>query len=305
LKDAATARDELAKARTKYADQTRKLQAEGSNFKKQYDELKANHEERDDNRVALEQERTARQKRERLTMENKALQRKIASDNTTHSKERDASKESNETLSTQVKDFEVQVSSLQKQLSGMRQTLDVIAGRNKELVAMNDKLEIYSNDLQMVNKIKGELRTSIELCESLKARNRDLSAKEEHFHYLEVIQKDKEKADKRCEKLQETVENFEVRIQDLLDELEVKKPLVQKAVDIRMRFLAQAKSITPGLRKVIDCEASLRTSKPSNNSNQGFRRDVNTIIANLKSHYRRHGEKAEELPRVIEGLQLF
>lgn len=255
LKNANAARNEMAKVKTKHAEHTKKLQTQASDYKKKYDTLQASYKgEMQGHTIAVEEAREVRKEHQKLLVENKGLRKKVASKLEEHTEELDGLKDAKKMLESRVLMLEIQVKSLEEDIEEVGKILTLkiqrnaeLAGRNHELAEKNVKLEAYSADLKACNEFKADLETDKTWRELSPAQKTDhepdglmCSNEVEAIYKAEAA---------RYAQLQEQNIELMKQLTKLEEELELKAPLVEKAIDIRMRFAVQARKVLFGETK--------------------------------------------------------
>jgi chromosome segregation ATPase len=221
-KIAAKAQSDLVKERKKHVEQNEKLHRLASNFTTQYETFKAGHEKKHEGKqLVLEETNVNKEEDNKSTAEIKSLQQKLLIDRKTYAKEKEAWEEKHDFLA-RIRDLGTEISSLEIE---HRQTLGAADRRNADLFLLNSKLELELNNLKKQKKTKKKPTLKIEGYESI--------AEMYHRNYHQL--------NRQWGSLHEELAEIKEDLVEAQLEMVKIQPLLQKAVDARMCFLAQAK----------------------------------------------------------------
>lgn len=354
-RDVSKLKKEMAELATKAAEVTKKLQAEVSGLNKNRNAMQAKHEKErgEDHAASFENTRTMCEEAERLILENRDFKKMLD--------------QAEENLSNKSGDSKENAALFQNEPEEKIPASPSTIERNGELDATNLNSESDSEDARSIHQLKEDLKAVIDRCKILEeARERCVNARAERTDYVDDRERTLKRAAYANGKLLEEVRYLDIKVKDLEEDISNNKPLVQIAVHIRMRFLAQARGIIiensadrenalfrlgkaaahrsngkvdeamfmsglvedadrweqvfvelygkrpghygdmpEGLRRVIDCDASLRSCRPGGQGVADLRRKTGESITQLSIQCAVEEEVSNERENDLKCLEVW
>lgn len=173
-------------------------------------------------------------------------------------------KEENAELKDNLREAETDIKLLSQDQELLRKELELEISSNKRLQTELNEFEHRAEDFQRLDEIINSFSKQKEQCADLQKQLQTFENRAEDFKHLDETVNDLNEQKKQYAELQEqleaskvteqqlehskaTIEKLKGRIRGLEDERDLKGPLLQTAVDVRRRFMIQAREkLYPG-----------------------------------------------------------
>jgi hypothetical protein len=246
--DALNARTELASAKTQHAEHVKKLK---ERFTTNTAEQNARHaalqqrceEATNEKQKAESEARELRKINQKLKVENAGLQKKIATDAQCYTREAGSTKKEAEDLKERVRHLEIVCQFQEGSVHRANEELHAVAELNDFLDERHHYFESRFAELEVLDRIEEYLETEREHNRELMGEVRELEKKTAKLPHLEDMEKDLILRERQCREFLLKIEDLEDKVAELEEDRDIKAPLLEKAIDIRVRFMVQARNL--------------------------------------------------------------